>query len=88
MSQKKEQVNPRLGKVGGEALLEGVMMRAGTLCAIACRHEDKSLVVREKTYVSARKKYKFCNLPIIRGIVSFIESLLLSYSCLTISAEE
>ena len=67
---------------------EGLLDRAGTLCAIACRHEDKSLVVREKTYVSARKKYKFCNLPIIRGIVSFIESLLLSYSCLTISAEE
>lgn len=88
MSQKNEQANPRLGKVGGEAVLEGVMMRAGTLCAIACRREDKSLVVREKTYASARKKYKFCNLPIIRGIVSFIESLLLSYSCLTISAEE
>ncbi len=88
MSQAKENKNPRLGKVGGEAVLEGVMMRAGSLCAIACRHEDGSLVVREKTYVSARKKHKFCNLPIIRGIVSFIESLLLSYSCLTMSAEE
>ncbi len=88
MKEKKEQGNPRLGKVGGEALLEGVMMRAGSFCAIACRHEDKSLVVHEKTYISARKKYKFCNLPIVRGIVSFIESLLLSYSCLTISAEE
>ncbi len=82
-----EEKNPRLGKVGGEAVLEGVMMRAGSLCAVACRREDGSLSVREKSFTSLRKKHKAFNLPILRGIVSFIESLILSYGCLMVSAE-
>ena len=85
---KKEQVtNPRLGKVGGGALLEGVMMRAGDLCGVTCRREDGTLVVREKRFTSVRAKHKIFNLPILRGIVAFIESLVLSYSCLAISAD-
>ncbi|MBR7094870.1 MAG: DUF1385 domain-containing protein [Clostridia bacterium] len=84
---KQAECNPRLGKVGGGAMLEGVMMRAADLCAIACRREDGTLVVREKRFTSLRSKHKFWNLPILRGIVSFIESLVLSYSCLAISAE-
>ncbi|MBQ2718745.1 MAG: DUF1385 domain-containing protein [Clostridia bacterium] len=84
---KQAECNPRLGKVGGGAMLEGVMMRAADLCAIACRREDGTLVVREKRFTSLRQKHKFWNLPILRGIVSFIESLVLSYSCLAISAE-
>lgn len=84
---KEQEKNPRLGKVGGGAMLEGVMMRAGDLCAVTCRREDGTLAVREKRFTSLRKKYKVFNLPILRGIVSFIESLVLSYSCLAISAD-
>ena len=84
--QEKEQ-NPRLGKVGGSAVLEGVMMRAGDLCAVTCRREDGSLAVREKRFTSVRKKHKLLDLPMIRGIVGFIESLVLSYSCLAASAD-
>ncbi len=84
---KEEKKNPRLGRVGGAAVLEGVMMRAGDLCAVTCRREDGSLAVREKKATSVRDKYKLLRLPILRGVVAFIESLILSYACLTASAD-
>ena len=79
--------NPRLGRVGGGALIEGVMMRAGEDVAITCRDEAGKLhLVREKN-VPLRKKHKIFNLPLLRGIVNFIESLVLSTHALNISAE-
>ena len=87
MKKQVNEQNPRLGKVGGSAVLEGVMMRAGDLCAVTCRREDGSLAVREKRFTSVRRKHKLLDLPIIRGIVGFIESLVLSYSCLAASAD-
>ena len=79
--------NCRLGKVGGEAVLEGVMMRAGDRYSIASRHEDGSMSVSSHTYTSLRKKNKFFNLPIIRGVVALVESFKLSFKVLTLSAE-
>ena len=78
---------PRLGKVGGAAVLEGVMMRAGEVCAVACRRDDGTVAVKEKRFVSARSRRKLLNFPIVRGVVAFVESLLMSYSALTASAE-
>ncbi|MBQ6893330.1 MAG: DUF1385 domain-containing protein [Clostridia bacterium] len=79
--------NCRLGKVGGEAVLEGVMMRCGDRYSIASRKEDGSISVSDHTYTSVRKKNKFFNLPIIRGVVALVESFKLSFKVLTISAE-
>lgn len=79
--------NCRLGKVGGEAVLEGVMMRCGDRYSIASRKEDGSITVSDHSYTSLRKKYKFFNLPVIRGIVALVESFKLSFKVLTISAE-
>lgn len=87
---KKEQENAcsaRLGKVGGGALIEGVMMRAGSDVAVTCRREDGKLCLIRDTHVSLRKKYKFFNLPLVRGIVNFIESMALSMKTLNQSAE-
>ena len=84
---KQKEDNPRRGKVGGAAVLEGVMMRAGDLCAVTCRREDGSLAVVEKRFTSAREKHKLLRLPILRGIVAFVESLLTSYACLAASAD-
>lgn len=77
----------RLGKVGGQAVLEGVMMKAGDRTVTTCRKEDGSLVVTDDNFVSVRTKNKFYDLPIIRGVVSFIESMLLSFKTLGASAE-
>lgn len=79
--------NCRLGKVGGEAVLEGVMMRCGDRYSVACRHEDGSISVSNHTYVSARKKNKIFNWPLLRGIVALVESFKLSFKVLSLSAE-
>ena len=79
--------NPRLGRVGGGALLEGVMMRAGEDVAIACRAEDGSLHLTREKHIPARKKHKILGLPLLRGIVNFIESIALSSHALNVSAE-
>ncbi len=77
----------RLGKVGGQAVLEGVMMKAGEHTVTTCRKDDGSLVVCDDSFVSVRKKNKFLNLPIVRGVVNFIEMLKLSVKTLSNSAE-
>ncbi len=87
MNKNKKPQNPRLGRVGGEALLEGVMMRCDTKVAMSVRREDGSIAVRESDFISLRKKNKFFNIPIIRGVVSFVESMKMSFSCLSASAE-
>ncbi len=77
----------RLGKVGGQAVIEGVMMKAGERTVTTCRKEDGSLVVTEGSFVSVRKKHKFLNIPLLRGVINFIEMMILSVKILGISAE-
>ena len=77
----------RLNKVGGQAVLEGVMMKAGARTVTTCRKSDGSLVVTDDTFNSVRKKNKLFNLPIIRGVVNMIEMLKLSYQTLGASAD-
>ena len=80
MKKNSEEKNPRLGQVGGQALLEGIMMRSGEEVAISVRAMDGTIRSKRKQFVSARKKHKFYGLPLIRGVVSFIESMKLSLS--------
>ena len=77
----------RLNKVGGQAVLEGVMMKAGKRTVTSCRKEDGSIVVYDDEFVSVRKKHKILNLPILRGVVNFIEMLVLSMKTLNASAD-
>ncbi len=77
----------RLGKVGGQAVLEGVMMKAGDRMVTTCRKDDGSLVVNDDKYVSVRQKHKILDLPLIRGVVSFVESMVMSFRTLGASAD-
>ncbi len=77
----------RLNKVGGQAVIEGVMMKAGEKTVTTCRKEDKSLVVYDGSFVSVRKKHKFLNIPILRGVINFIEMMVLSVKTLSNSAD-
>ena len=77
----------RLNRVGGQAVLEGVMMKAGSRTVTSCRKEDGSIVVTDSNFVSVRKKHKFLNIPILRGVVNFIEMMALSFRTLNVSAE-
>ncbi|MBE6597948.1 MAG: DUF1385 domain-containing protein [Ruminococcaceae bacterium] len=87
MKKEKKVVDPRLGIVGGQAVLEGVMMKSGENVSLAVRGEDGGITLDNSKHTSLRKKHKICNLPVIRGCVSFVEQLLLSMDMLTKSAE-
>lgn len=76
----------RMNKVGGQAVLEGVMMKSGDRCALSVR-ADGEIKTEVSRFVSVRKKYKILNLPIIRGVVNMIEMFTLSFSTLSRSAE-
>ena len=79
--------NPRLNRVGGQAVLEGVMMKAGERTVTTCRKEDGTLTVTDDSFVSVRKKHKILNLPILRGVINFVEMMILSVKTLGNSAE-
>lgn len=78
----------RLGKVGGQAVMEGVMMRSQKKTAIAVRRTDNGRIsVRVKDTKSIKDKHRILRLPVIRGITNFIESLSSSFGTLTESTE-
>ena len=77
----------RSGKVGGQAVIEGVMMKAGERTVTSCRKEDKSIVVTDEKFVSVRKKHKLLNIPILRGVINFVEMMILSIKTLNASAD-
>ena len=72
--------------VGGQAVIEGVMMRGKTGIATAVRTVQGEIVVEKKGYTSYTKKNKILGLPIIRGFVSLIESLIIGVKTLNYSA--
>lgn len=72
--------------IGGQAVLEGVMMRAPSSFAIVVRRRDGSLVVRERAMAPGHSG--FARLPFVRGIASLVESLRLGSEALRFSAEQ
>jgi len=72
--------------VGGQAVIEGVMMRGSKGIATAVRTEQGEIVVEKSSYTSYTKKNKFFGLPIIRGFISLIESLVIGVKTLNYSA--
>ncbi len=81
------EINPRLNRVGGEAVLEGVMMKAGNECPTAVRMPNGAIRVLPRQFHSVKEKIKILGLPIIRGVIGFIETMKLSLSVMTASAE-
>lgn len=73
--------------IGGQAVLEGVMMKNRDRYAIAVRKPDGEIEVEKGHCQSLRDKYFVCDLPIIRGVVTFVESLVLGMKSLTDSSK-
>lgn len=73
--------------IGGQAVLEGVMMKAPKAMAIAVRRQDGTIEVTSGGLVTAKDKYKILNLPVLRGIVTFAETMVLGVKSLMTSAE-
>lgn len=71
--------------IGGQAILEGVMMRGKHMYAVAVRKPDKEIIVDKKKLKSDRPT--FFKLPLIRGTVSLIDSLIIGMKTISYSAE-
>lgn len=74
-------------QVGGQAVIEGVMMRAPGYIATAIRRSNGQIVVKKKEYISLSERYKIFKLPILRGAVGLIEMLFIGIETLNFSAE-
>ena len=72
--------------IGGQAVLEGVMMKNKEKYAVAVRKPDGEITVDTKEYYGLIKNKTLRNIPILRGVLSFVESLTLGISTLTYSA--
>ena len=74
-------------QVGGQAVIEGVMMRAPGRIATAVRRSGGDIVVKWRNYTSLAEKYKVFKLPVIRGAVGLVEMMFLGIETLNFSAE-
>ena len=77
----------RHNKVGGQAVIEGVMMKNSERVSLAVRKEDGSVEIKNTEFKSPREKARLFNRPIIRGIIAFFESLVLSFKTLSHSTD-
>lgn len=77
----------RLGTVGGQAVMEGVMMKSGELVALSVRSTNGEIVTEVEKNRSVRTGRRLLNLPLIRGVINFVEMLILSFKTLNRSAE-
>lgn len=73
--------------VGGQALIEGIMMNGPKGAAMAVRKPDGEIQIDMKDFKHIREKIPFLGIPVVRGVVNFIESMLIGYKCLMASAE-
>ena len=74
--------------IGGQALIEGIMMRGPHRSVMACRMPDGTISVEEVQINSVTKKHKILGLPVIRGAVNLIESMVVGYKTMMMSAEK
>ncbi|MEO5968778.1 MAG: DUF1385 domain-containing protein [Bdellovibrionia bacterium] len=61
--------------IGGQAVIEGVMMRSPHFIAVAVRKPNQRIVIRNKSYLSIGQKYPFLKKPVLRGVVTLLESM-------------
>ena len=66
--------------IGGQALIEGVMIRAPERYACACRKNTGEIVVKNCDYVPLSKRKKVLNLPIVRGVIGLFEMMSIGIS--------
>ena len=72
--------------IGGQAVMEGIMMRSGDQYSVGVRKPDGEIEVKVEPYKSWGKGKKLWKLPIFRGVVAFFESLVVGMKCLMYSA--
>src|ERR687887_1742976 len=79
-------VASRDAPVGGQAVLEGVMMRGVSTWAVAVRKPEGEIAISSEPIVSWAKRHRVLRWPVIRGVVALAESLKIGFRALAISA--
>lgn len=74
--------------IGGQAVIEGVMMRSPNYIAIAVRKRDNSIKIKNNPFNSVLNKLHIQKIPVLRGIVSFVEMMIIGIKALNYSAAE
>ncbi|MCD8124417.1 MAG: DUF1385 domain-containing protein [Lachnospiraceae bacterium] len=72
--------------IGGQAVLEGIMMKNGEWYAVAVRKPDQTIEVKKEEYRGISAGHRWMQKPFIRGVFNFIDSLILGMQTLTYSA--
>ena len=80
--------NKKIVSVGGQALIEGIMMQGPEGAALSVRCPDGSIDTEILEVKHIKDKFKPLGWPMIRGIVNYVESMIFGYKCLMISAEK
>jgi uncharacterized protein YqhQ len=75
-------------QVGGQAVIEGVMMRSPTCIATAVRTPGGGIVVQTEPFTSLVRRFRPLNIPVIRGAVAFVETFVIAVKSLSFSAEK
>ncbi|GBE03280.1 hypothetical protein BMS3Abin09_00192 [bacterium BMS3Abin09] len=73
-----------MSDIGGQAVIEGVMMRSGNAWTVAVRNSDKEIVLKKE---HAKELPKFLKLPILRGVIALVQALSIGIRALLFSAE-
>jgi uncharacterized protein YqhQ len=73
--------------IGGQAVIEGVMMRVPGRIVTAVRAADRRIVVQEEAYLPLGKRYRWLGLPVLRGAVAFFEMMVIGIRALNFSAD-
>lgn len=73
--------------IGGQAVIEGVMMRSPSHIATAVRLPDGSIEMKKRPYVSFIKRHKYLDVPVVRGAINFFEMLYIGMETLNWSAD-
>ena len=74
--------------IGGQALIEGILMKSPEKTALAVRMPNGEIDLSYINGKSLREKYKILNLPVIRGVIAFAESMINGYKAMMLSAEK
>lgn len=74
--------------VGGQAVIEGVMMRSPNNLTIAVRKPDGSIKVKKRKFRTFTQRYKWLNVPIVRGVINLVEMMYVGSDAINYSAAE
>ncbi|MFH0870676.1 MAG: DUF1385 domain-containing protein [archaeon] len=88
MAMKKKRKKKTELMIGGQAVIEGVLMRSKEEYAVAVRRSDKKIIIKKERFISITSKSRLLGLPFIRGMIVLFETLILGIKALNYSADQ